>query len=237
LEQSLDREGQMVPHRAGANLQIALLICSETGAFPYTSMHTIWRHIIEARDELSETAHVWSPLTKAFQALDFRFLNNVDPRFAQSIREDGRLESFRAMLRRIGRGAADVTSSSSLDAFVRDCKDDLVAEYQKAKAEWNDIDLSFLKWGATAAGAAAFATGHLLPDLAPWSAATVATLTQLGFRYLKQRQVQPYVGHGRLIMSGTAGTATILTLATHNSCPPDHSIDQPPINRFVFATP
>jgi hypothetical protein len=188
LEQSLDRDGQMVPHRAGANLEIALLICSVTGAFPYTSMHTIWRHIIEARDELSETARVWSPLTKAFQTLDFRFLNNVDPGFAQSLRDDGRLESFRAMLRRIGGGAADVTSSSSLDAFVRDCKDELVDEYRKAQAEWNDIDRSFLKWGATAAGAAAFATGHLLPDLAPWSAATVTTLTRLGFHYLKQQQ-------------------------------------------------
>jgi hypothetical protein len=32
------------------------------------------------------------------------------------------------MLKRIGNGAVDVTSSSSLDAFVGDCKDDLVDE-------------------------------------------------------------------------------------------------------------
>jgi hypothetical protein len=53
----------------------------------------IWRWIIEAHDQLSETARMWSPFTKAFQALDFRFLNNVDPEFAQRIRDEGRLES------------------------------------------------------------------------------------------------------------------------------------------------
>jgi hypothetical protein len=30
-----------------------------TGAFPYTNMHTKWREIIEAREEMSETARVW----------------------------------------------------------------------------------------------------------------------------------------------------------------------------------
>ena len=99
LEQSLDREGQLVPLRGGANLETALLICSMTDAFPYTNMHTVWRWLIEAHDQLSDTARLWSPFTKAFQALDFRFLNNVNPEFAQHIRDEGRLESFRAMLR------------------------------------------------------------------------------------------------------------------------------------------
>ena len=77
------REGQLIPMRAGANLETALMICSITGAFPYTNMHTKWREIIEAREQMSETARIWSPLTKAFQGLEFRFLNNVDTRFAQ----------------------------------------------------------------------------------------------------------------------------------------------------------
>jgi hypothetical protein len=54
------QEGQMITTRCGANLETALLICSITGAFPYTNMHGRWREIIEARDELSETARMWS---------------------------------------------------------------------------------------------------------------------------------------------------------------------------------
>jgi hypothetical protein len=181
------REGQLVPLRAGANLETTLMICSITGAFPYTNMHTKWREIIEAREQLSETARVWSPLTKAFQGLEFRFLNNVDTRFAQSIREDGRLESFRGLLRRIGKDATEITDFASLDSYVRDCKDVLAGEYQKAQAEWDKIDESFLKRVGTT-GAAAFITGHLLPDVASLSAAALATLGQLWLRYFQRQQ-------------------------------------------------
>jgi hypothetical protein len=192
LEQSVAdnyREGQLVPLRAGTNLETALMICSVTGAFPYTNMHTKWQEIIEAREQLSETARVWSPLTKAFQGLEFRFLNNVDTRFAQNVREDGRLESFRALLRRIGNDATEITDFASLDTYVRDCKDALAGEYQKAQAEWDKIDESFLKWAGTG-GIAAFVTGHLLPDVSSLSAATLATLGQLFLRYFRRQQVR-----------------------------------------------
>ena len=183
------RDRQMVPLRAGTNLETALLICSTTGAFPYTNLHSVWAQIIKAHDELSETARVWSPLTKAFQSLDFRFLDNVDPKFAQAVRDDGRLQSFRSLLRKIGNGAADITEISSLDGFVRDCSDELAAEYQKAQAEWSKIDDSFLKWASGGIGTAtALAMGHLVPDVAALSGATISTLAQLGLRYFGQRQ-------------------------------------------------
>jgi hypothetical protein len=127
---------------------------------------------------------------RAFQALDFRFLNNVDPKFAQRIRDDGRLSSFRAMLRRIGNGATNVTNVSSLDSFVRDCKDDLVGEYQKAQSEWAKIDDSLYTWGAGGMGvaAAAIATGHFIPSIATLSAGAAATVSQLGLRHFRQQQ-------------------------------------------------
>jgi len=149
----------------------------------------VWAQIIEAHDELSETARVWSPLTKAFQSLDFRFLDNVDPRFAQAVRDDGRLQSFRFLLRKIGNGAADISEMPSLDAFVRDCSDELVGEYQKAQAEWAKIDESFLKWASGGiATATALAMGHLVPDVAALSGATLSTIARLGLRYFGQRQ-------------------------------------------------
>jgi hypothetical protein len=181
-------EGQMLTFRSGANLETALLICSMTGAFPYTNMHTKWREIIEAREEMSETARVWSPLTKAFQSLEFRFLNNVDPKFAQRIRDDGRLESFRVLLRRIGKDATEITDLGSLDSYVRDCKDALSGEYQKAQAKWAKIDESFLKWGSGGIAASSLISGHILPDVASLSVATLSTLAQLGIRFFNQRQ-------------------------------------------------
>jgi len=182
------KQGQMIPMRSGVNLETALLICSITGAFPYTNMHFKWREIIEAREELSETARIWSPLTKAFQGLEIRFLNNVDPKFAQRIREDGRLESFRGLLRRIGKDATEITDLASLDSYVRDCNDALIGEHQKAQAEWGKIDESFLKWASGGAAASCFISGHLLPDVGSLSVATLSTLAQLGLRYFKQAQ-------------------------------------------------
>jgi hypothetical protein len=183
------RDGQMVPVRAGTNLETALLICSIIGAFPYTNLHSVWKHIIDAHDELSETARIWSPLTKAFQSLDFRFLDDVDPKFAQAVRDDGRLQSFRSLLRKIGNGAADIAEMSSLDSFVRDCNDELADEYQKAQGEWSKIDESFLKWASgSIATATALAMGHMVPDVAALSGATVSTIAQLGLRYFGQRQ-------------------------------------------------
>jgi hypothetical protein len=176
-------EGQMLTTRGGANLETALLICNITGAFPYTNMHTKWREIIEAREEMSETARVWSPLTKAFQSLEFRFLNNVDPKFAQRIRDDGRLESFRVLLRRIGKDATEISDFGSLDSYVRDCKDALTGEYRKAQAEWAKIDESFLKWGSGGIAASSLISGHILPDIGSLSVATLSTLAQLGIRF------------------------------------------------------
>lgn len=179
------RTGQLMPFRSGANLETALLICNLTGAFPYTNIHTKWRELTEAREQLTETARTWTPLTKAFQELEFRFLDNVNPEFAQSLRQDGRLESFRALLRRIGKGATEITDMVSLNDFVRDCNGDLTTEYGKAKAEWEKIDQSFFK-GAAAGVGAALATGHMFPDIGWLTTATLSTLAQLGYRFLKQ---------------------------------------------------
>jgi SEC-C motif len=180
-------QGQMLTTRGGANLETALLICNTTGAFPYTNMHTRWREIIEARDEMSEAARIWSPFTRAFQELEFRFLNNVDPKFAQQIREDGRFESFRTLMRRIGKDATEITDFGSLDSYVRDCKDALIGEHGKAQAEWGKINESFFKLAGGGAAASCFISGHFLPDVASLSAATVSTLAQLGLRYFKQQ--------------------------------------------------
>jgi hypothetical protein len=180
-----ESRGQLSMMRGGTNLETALLISNVTGAFPYTSMRTRWQEIMSARDELSETARIWSPLAKTFHSLDFRFLNNVDVEFAKNLRDDGRLESLRGFLRSVGKNASEVSSLSSLDSFVRDSKDALIGEHQKARAEWDKIQNDFTGWaGAGVAGA--FISGHIIPDVAALSAGIVATLGQLFRRHLKR---------------------------------------------------
>lgn len=187
LDQPLDEEGQLNAMRGGANLEIALLIAQVTGAFPYTNIHFRWREILSARTDLSPTAQVWSPLTKAFQGLEFQFLDNVDSEFASDLRGDGRLESFRRFLRKTSKSVGEITDLSSIDGFERDFRDELTTEYHKARAEWNGINEDFLKYaGAVATGA--LATGAFIPQFSgPAIAATgLAGVTQLLLRYMRQ---------------------------------------------------
>lgn len=186
-------EGQLKAFRGGTNLETALLICEQTGAFPYTNIRTVWGELIKSRDELSETARVWAPLARAFQELEFKFLDGVDVKFASNIREDGRLEGFRSFLRTVGKQASEVGSLTSLELFVRDAKDALVGEHQKARAEWAKIQDSFSLWVGGGIGSALI-SGQMFPDVAALSAATVSTMVQLYRRHLKRkhfRQTNP----------------------------------------------
>lgn len=189
LEQSItsSEQGQLVAFRGGTNLETALLIEGITGAFPFTSAASRWQEIMSVRDQMSETARIWSPFAKAFQSLEFRFLNNVDVEFANNVREDGRLETFRSLLRKVGKGTAEIGSPGSLEMYVRDCKDELIGEYQKAQAEWNKIDESFIKWAGVGV-AAAVTSGHMIPNVASLSGAALNTIVQLGIRYFRRQQ-------------------------------------------------
>jgi hypothetical protein len=200
--------GQMIAMRSGANHETAMMMCAATGAFPHTNMRTRWQEILSAHDELSETARMWSPFAKAFQSLEFRFLNNVDARFAQSIREDGRLEHFRSLLRKIGKGAEEIKDLGALDRYARDCKDELIGQYRQAEAEWTKIEEDLVKWGAGGIGAALLA-GHFLPDISALSAGALGMVGQLGLRFFKRgqfRKANPMSVFIDLSRKETAGT-------------------------------
>ncbi|MCA9743159.1 SEC-C domain-containing protein [candidate division KSB1 bacterium] len=149
-----DTEGQLLSFTTGANLEMALYICKLTGSFPYTNLKRRWEEILSAKDNLSETSKTWSPLTKAFQSLDFMFLNSVDPKFALEIREEGRLESFRTFLRKLWRSIDGSPDELKIDDHVRDFCDELKDEHAKALADWDKISQDLKKWlGLYASGA------------------------------------------------------------------------------------
>ncbi len=161
--QTLDKmPGQMTAHRMGANLEMGLFLCQTVGAFPYTNVRFRWNEILKAGDQLSQSAQVWTPLTRAFGDLDFKFLNNVDSQFAVNIREEGRLSNFRSYLRRLWQTVNGDTDISRSEMLARDFRDELAGEYAKAQAEWSAIDRDLMKWAVPAIGGALAAAGGLI---------------------------------------------------------------------------
>ena len=160
----------IVVGRAGVNLEMGLVLCHLAGAFPYTSMPLRWKELLDASDELPDIAKIWTPLSKSFAGLEFSFLDRVNSQFACNLRQDGRLESFRAFLRRLWNSiSGDIpTNTKAIEDNVLAFKDELAYEYQKAQAEWKQIDRELsrsITYSALAAltGTGAFiATGHLL---------------------------------------------------------------------------
>jgi hypothetical protein len=180
LDETLEESGaQMMVFRSGANLETAIYLAQLTGAFPYTTLGFRWKELMSVRQDLPEAAQVWTPLTRAFQTLQFRFLDRVDPRFALRMRADGRLQSFRSFLRRLWRQSEGNTaiSETNLDRIAREYSDELTDEYRKAEAEWDGIDRDLLKWfGPTMAGT--IATGSLGLSL-PAAGFSIAAVTEL----------------------------------------------------------
>jgi hypothetical protein len=157
--------GQMTAMRLGANLEMGLFMCQTVGAFPYTNVKFRWKEILSATDRLDSTAQVWSPLTNAFSNLNFKFLENVDSKFAVEMRKEGRLEGFRAYMRKLWDTVDGEPNPAKSESLARDFKDELAGEYAKAQAEWSEIDRDLMKWAIPAIGgvvtsAAAMVTGH-----------------------------------------------------------------------------
>jgi hypothetical protein len=189
LDQKIEDVGaQTMVTRTGANLELGMYLCHMTGAFPYTNLKVRWREILSVSKELPEDAQVWSPLTHAFQQLDFKFLNQVDPSFAYSLRGDGRLESFRVFLRRLWKEVGGEPDANKAQGLARDFGDELTAEYQKAVADWEEIDQSLLKqFGTTLlGGASAIVTGALNFQI-PLAGVAMAGVLELLNSRLKRR--------------------------------------------------
>jgi hypothetical protein len=182
---------QMMANRMGANLEMGMYICQATGAFPYTNVKFRWKEILGACQELDATAQVWSPLTKAFQQLTFKFLDKVDSKFACSIRQDGRLEGFRSYLRRLWNTLGGEPDLSKSESLARDFRDELTQAFGVAKGEWDAIDRDLLKWGVPTLGGAV-ATGLFSPALAA-SGFVVAGVSELIQAEMKRREFRKKV--------------------------------------------
>lgn len=143
-----EKENQMRITSTGVNLEMGLYISQITGAYLYTDLSRRWEQILSTANRLPSGGDVWSPLTHAFQKLEFSFLNNVDPELACSLRKDGRLESFRVFLRKVWKHIEGSSDLSKVNKLALDFSDELKDEYNRAEAEWQEIDRKLLKWAS-----------------------------------------------------------------------------------------
>jgi len=116
-------KSSLLVFRTGANLEMGSYIAQLTGSYLYTDMKLRWEEILSVSGRLKGQGDIWSPLTKAFQSLDFKFLNLVDPNFACTLRKEERLASFRTFLRKIWGQVGGEADLSKVDSIARNFSD------------------------------------------------------------------------------------------------------------------
>lgn len=188
LSQLTGRGGQYQFGRDGANLEMSLFIANAANAFPYTAEIRKWKEIMAVIQAFPEDSDTWSPLTKAFQKLEFGFLDNVDVNFAYGMREKGRLGSFRSFMRKIWLAQNPDSDKAFQESTARNFCDELNDEYRKAQAEMESIRNDLNKWAVAAASGTAglFSVGQLHIQI-PSAAVVVKGLSELLNVHLKQK--------------------------------------------------
>jgi hypothetical protein len=182
LDQTWSRNGEIQPVFAGANLEMGLYIAQMTGAYLFTNMRARWSEILSVATDSPGDGEVWSPLTHAFQRLEFKFLDGVPLKFALEMRGSGRLlEMLRNVFRKIWVEVGGNADASRAERLARDFSDELKQRVAEAEADWEKIDRDLLKWLA----ATTMASGSTIAGIVPGNVAvnltgiTMALVTKL----------------------------------------------------------
>lgn len=150
LDQGDLPQSEYAINRVGAPNDVGEMLCHMMGSYMYTDNPMQWRQILDMQTNKSpEATSLWSPLTMAFQKLDFRFLDKVDPEFASTVAAEGRLASFRNYIRNIWLEASAQNDGKEIaDSTVRLFTDQLNDEYHKAQKDWDAIDQQLIKFSS-----------------------------------------------------------------------------------------
>ena len=146
LDQEVSDDGSLQIMRMGANLELGLYMGQLTGSYLYTDKREQWDEILGSRQNPDAEAELWSPLSNSFQALEFSFLNKVDPKFALQLKKEGRLETFRNFLRQVWVAIEGNPSSDEAYKLARKFDDELHDQYGQVKEEWSKIDKDLIKF-------------------------------------------------------------------------------------------
>jgi molybdopterin converting factor small subunit len=162
-------EPRMNTFGSGMNLLDARWFAEITGSHLVTDRRMIWNEILAGETEEKEPQseklkQSLSALAEAFQKLEFYFLNDIPLSFALQIRNENRLVGFRTYLKdfwnKIRR--EDQTEEQRL-ATIQEFRDNLDAQYQHFKREFDEVRKTVLNKIAVAgaSGAGAILSGQL----------------------------------------------------------------------------
>jgi hypothetical protein len=189
LEQPFTKEGEFAIWSSGANLELGLYIAQMTGAYMYTNMKTRWTEILSVSGDSAGEGPMWSPLTQAFQRLEFKFLDGVPLRFALELRRSGRLATLRNLLRKVWTEVSETANANRAETLARDFGDELRQRVSEAESEWEKIDADLMKWASTTAVGGLSAAGVVPGNLsAKLGGTTLALVTELLYSRLKKRR-------------------------------------------------
>lgn len=139
--------GEMKWMTLGSTSDVGTYIAQKAGAFLYTDNSLQWKQILSEASSNYEGS--WSNLTHDFQALDFKFLDKVDSKFASEIAAEGRLELFRDFLRDLRKEITNGNDNVD-DSTTREFSDRLKIAFNEAQKDWDAIDKKLIKWMSTA---------------------------------------------------------------------------------------
>ena len=178
---------QLITFSSGASYEIAKLTANLTGSYLVTDIYSRWKEIEIDRESQNVESREWAPLAKAFQNLEFKYLNNLNLKHALILRKEKRLEHLRVFLRKVWKSACTAEPFSEINA--KNLADELVSEIRRAEVEWKQIDLDLLKWlGAelVAAGEQIVSgSGYFFP-----AAVAISGAIKLGVTQLKRKSFQ-----------------------------------------------
>lgn len=180
LRNGIQKSG-ILASRNAVNLEGSLFLAAMTGSFLYTDSSAKWRELETALSSNIMKSSDWTAFTRAFQDLEFSFLNAVDPEFACGLRLDDRLESFRLYLGKTWRKLSKHPNEESSKAL----KEELNDEFLKAKYEWEKITLDVQKWFLPELASAAVAMGQM--NINPGLGILPAAAGHLLHKHLKNR--------------------------------------------------
>jgi hypothetical protein len=176
---------------SGASYDIARLTAALTGSYLVTDLESRWKEIELDREQAGIQQPEWSPLARAFQNANLKYLNTLDLPHALAIRQEGRLESLRSFLR--GLWSAAATGNPFAEQNAQYLADELEAAVRSAEEEWKQIDRDLLKWLGGEAAAALLSAGPLIAsgqaEFVAAAAITAGTAT-LTASYMQRRGFQ-----------------------------------------------
>ena len=178
---------QLISFSSGTSYDIAKLTANLTGSYLITDIYSKWKEIEIDRKNQNIENKEWAPFAKAFQSLEFKFLNNLDLEHALILRKEKRLEHLRVFLRKVWKSACATEPFSEIN--TKNLADELVSEIRRAEIEWKQIDLDLLKW----LGAELLAAGEqIVSGSGYFLAATIAIsgAIKLGVTQLERKSFQ-----------------------------------------------